>query len=159
MPAVKIFIATSGQHGQGVFAAVPIRAGEAILEFSGPLKTLAQLRAGEYHLQIGEALYLGASGGPDDYVNHSCQPNAGFRGGLMLTARRHIARGEEITWDYSTAIDEADFPGFACRCGAPQCRGVVHSFRRLDAAYREQLRPWLLSWLRAKYFPGDQPGG
>jgi len=51
-------------------------------------------------------------------VNHSCEPNAGFRGDLVLVARRDIGPEEEITWDYSTAIDEEEFPGFACCCGA-----------------------------------------
>ena len=33
---------------------------------------------------------LGASGGADDYVIHSGHPNAGFRDGLLLGARRDI---------------------------------------------------------------------
>jgi hypothetical protein len=108
----------------------------------------------EYHLQIDEDLYLGASGGPDDYVNHSCEPNAAFLDGLMLTAVRDIAEGEEITWDYGTAIDEADFGGFPCACGAARCRGAVRSYRHLDEATRARLRPWLLPYLRRLYGRG-----
>ena len=152
---MKFYIKASNQHGRGVFAAVRIRAGEAILHFTGARLTRAQVREDDYHLQIGEDLYLGASGAADDYVNHSCDPNAGFRDDLLLVARRDIQPDEEITWDYSTAIDEADFPGFPCQCGAPQCRGRVHSFRNLDRATRECLRPWVLPYLRRKYFPQD----
>ena len=86
-------------------------------------------------------------------MNHSCEPNAGFRDGLVLVARRDIGSEEEITWDYSTAIDEEDFPGFACSCGATACRGAVRSFRHLDPDTRERLRGWLLPYLHAKYFP------
>lgn len=150
---MKVCIRTSPQHGRGVFACRPIAPGEPILPFTGPLRTRAELAPGEYHLQIGDDLYLGASGAADDYVNHSCAPNAGFRDGLTLVARRAIAVGEEITWDYSTAIDEADFDGFDCACGAPGCRGRVRSFRHLDAATRERLRPWLLPYLRERYAP------
>lgn len=150
---MNIYIKSSAQHGKGVFAKNTIAAGEVIITFSGPLLKRAQVRDGDYHLQIGEDLYLGASGDADDYVNHSCQPNAGFNGGLVLVARRAIAPEEEITWDYSSAIDEADFPGFRCCCGSAVCRGIVHSFRNLDAVDQEQLQTWLLPYLRVKYFP------
>jgi uncharacterized protein len=150
---MKVYIKTSLQHGRGVFAQAPILAGETILVFSGPPLTRAEVREEDFHLQVGADLYLGASGDADDYVNHSCNPNAGFRDGLVLVARRDIEPEEEITWDYSTAIDEDDFTGFACCCGAAACRGVVRSFRHLDPDVREQLRGWLLPYLREKYFP------
>lgn len=150
---MKVEIRDSGRHGLGVFAARLIPAGEPILVFTGPVKSRDQLGDGEYHLQISENDYLGASGKADDYVNHSCEPNAGFRGEPVLVAMRDIRPGEEITWDYSTAIDEADFPGFACHCGTTLCRGSVQSFRHLDAAQRKRLRPWLLAYLQNRYFP------
>jgi len=150
---MKVYIKSSLQHGRGVFAREKILAGESILTFAGPLLKRTEVREEDYHLQIGVDLYLGASGEADDYVNHSCDPNAGFRNGLALVARRDIGAEEEITWDYSTAIDEDDFPGFACCCGAATCRGAVRSFRHLDPAIRERLQGWLLPYLREKYFP------
>jgi len=150
---MKIYIKSSLQHGRGVFAQEPIHAGESIVAFTGPLLKRAEVREDDYHLQVGTDLYMGASGEADDYVNHSCEPNAGFRDGLVLVARRDIGPEEEITWDYSTAIDEADFPGFACHCGAVTCRGAVRSFRHLEPEMRERLRVWLLPYLREKYFP------
>lgn len=150
---MKVYIESSLQHGRGVFARDPIHAGEPILVFSGPLLKRAEVREEDYHLQVGADLYLGASGAADDYVNHSCEPNAGFRDDLVLVARRDIGPGEEITWDYSTAIDEDDFPGFACCCGAAACRGAVRSFRHLDPGIRERMRDWVLPYLREKYFP------
>jgi SET domain-containing protein len=150
---MKVYIKPSLQHGKGVFARAPILSGERILTFSGPLLQRAQVFEEDYHLQVGADLYLGASGEADDYVNHSCEPNAGFRDGLALVARRDIRVEEEITWDYSTAIDEEDFVGFTCYCGAAACRGAVRSFRHLDPDIQEQLRDWLLPYLREKYFP------
>ncbi|MEK7303719.1 MAG: SET domain-containing protein-lysine N-methyltransferase [Pseudomonadota bacterium] len=150
---MKVYIKSSLQHGKGVFAQAPILAGEIILTFSGPLLIRVEVCEEDYHLQVGADLYLGASGAADDYVNHSCNPNAGFRDGLVLVARRNIGPEEEITWDYSTAIDEEDFPGFTCCCGAAACRGAVRSFRHLDPDTRERLRGWLLPYLREKYFP------
>jgi len=123
--------------------------------FTGPKLRLEEIHPDDYHLQIGEDQYLGASGEADDYVNHSCEPNAGFRNGPVLVAIRDIEPHEEITWDYSTAIDEAGFQGFPCQCGATRCRGRVHSFRNLDLQTRERLKKWLLPYLREKYYPGS----
>ena len=149
---MKIRTQDSPQHGRGVFADAAIGAGEVILTFTGPRLMRDAVREDDYHLQIGEDEYLGASGREDDYVNHSCEPNSGFYLGLDLVAKRDIVAGEEITWDYSTAIDEGDFGGFPCNCGAPTCRKTVQSFRFLNAADQARLRPWLLPYLRAKYF-------
>ncbi|MDA8389559.1 MAG: SET domain-containing protein [Gammaproteobacteria bacterium] len=146
-----IYVKASDQHGRGVFADCDIPAGAVLVVFKGPLLRREQVEPGSYHLQIGEDLYIGASGEADDYVNHSCEPNAGFRGGLALCALRPIRAGEEIAWDYSCAIDEEDFPGFPCACGAASCRGVVRSFRHLDPATRARLRPWALPYLRDRY--------
>lgn len=148
---MKVTARKSEQHGTGVFAQAPIVTGELILTFTGPLLARREVNQHDYHLQIGDDLYLGSSGREDDYVNHSCDPNSGFTEGLRLVALRPIAPGEEITWDYSTAIDEADFSGFACQCGASSCRGSVRSFRHLDAPTRERLRHTALPYLRDKY--------
>ncbi|HUW97446.1 MAG TPA: SET domain-containing protein-lysine N-methyltransferase [Acidiferrobacter sp.] len=146
-----IYVNESPQHGRGVFADVSIPAETALITFRGPLLRRTELDPRDYHLQIGDDLYLGPSGEADDYVNHSCAPNAGFVEGLTLRALRDIAANEEITWDYSCAIDEADFLGFPCACGAPDCRGTVQSFRYLTPAVRERLRRWALPYLRDRY--------
>ncbi len=151
--AALIYVRESPQHGRGVFAGECIAAGTTLIRFGGPLLMRAQVDFGDYHLQVGDDLYLGPSGAADDFVNHSCAPNAGFADGLALKALRDIAAREEITWDYSCAIDEADFPGFPCACGAVSCRGLVRSFRHLEPTVRERLRPWALPYLRDRYRP------
>ncbi|HLA75520.1 MAG TPA: SET domain-containing protein-lysine N-methyltransferase [Gammaproteobacteria bacterium] len=153
---MKVYVKNSAQHGRGVFAGTPLCAGEEIIKFTGPLLHRAQLNPDDYHLQIDDELYLGPSGQPDDYVNHCCAPNAAFGDGLSLIALRDIAAHEEITWDYSTAIDEADFAGFPCCCGAPACRKIVASFRHLNAADQQRLAPYALPYLKAKLGPGRQ---
>ena len=54
-------------------------------------------------------------------LNHSCDPNAWVTG-LDLHVRRMIAKGEEITLDYSTMYTERPVD-FVCRCGSALCRG------------------------------------
>lgn len=148
---MKIYLKDSAQHGKGVFAAVPIATGEKILKFTGPLVQYSQLDHDDYHLQIGVELYLGPSGECDDYVNHCCNPNTTLDDDLNLVALRAISPDEEITWDYSTAIDEEDFPGFTCQCGAPNCRKIVRSFRHLELTDQLRLVPCLLAYLKTKY--------
>ncbi len=148
---MKLYVRESPQHGKGVFASGPIRKGEPIIVFGGPVLHRSQVNFSDYHLQIGEALYLGSSGDADDFINHSCAPNAGFCDGLTLVAVRDIAIDEEVTWDYSTAIDEEDFGGFPCACGASTCRGMVRSFRHLAPDMQLRLQPWLLPYLRDLY--------
>ncbi len=50
-------------------------------------------------------------------VNHSCQPNVGMGGNILLVSMRDIAAGEELTIDYALFLGD---PGFAmeCRCGS-----------------------------------------
>ena len=149
---IKYYIKTSTQHGKGVFASTAISAGEVIMVFSGTRLHRSQVNFDDYHLQVDEDFYIGPSGAADDFVNHSCEPNCGFQNGLNLVALRAIAADEELTWDYGTAIDEENYPGFTCSCGASLCRGQVRSFRDLPAEAQARLRPWLLPYLVAKYF-------
>ena len=74
-------------------------------------------------LQVDEdAFLISTTEGPADWVNHSCEPNAGLRGQVTLVAMRTIERGEEICFDYSMA-DGCDYDEFVCHCGSASCRG------------------------------------
>jgi uncharacterized protein len=116
-----------GTHGRGVFTDEPVPAETLIIRFTGPFLCHAETTARTYALQIGPDLYIGASGGPDDFINHSCEPNAGLRieGTIAdLYSIRDIQAGEEILFDYATTLDEDDFT-MACQCGSPSCRKVI----------------------------------
>ena len=93
-----------------------------------------------YTLQIGPGTYIDL-GEPGRYANHSCDPNAGVEGtgphGLKLVAIRPIRRGEEVCFDYSTTMDE-DHWTMPCRCGNPECRGIVADFKELPKALRQR---------------------
>lgn len=59
-----------------------------------------------------------------DFFNHSCRPNTGMRGQIVLVAIRDITPGEEITYDYSMT-DAGSGSSFSCCCGSPDCRKTV----------------------------------
>lgn len=70
------------------------------------------------------------------YVNHSCAPNST---GLLQfdnisIALRDIAAEEEIVEDYNSYFGH--FETFECKCGSPNCRGIVSQ----EKAYSPDLR-------------------
>jgi SET domain-containing protein len=121
----------SREDEYGVFAHEPVQAGEVLAVFSGSVCTAAELEEKPHWvryqtLQIEEDLYLWSLQPPDppDYINHSCEPNAGIRGQIVLCSMRPIAAGEEVTFDYAMA-ESAPYDHFECDCGTPSCRGRV----------------------------------
>jgi hypothetical protein len=118
----------------GVYAVAQIRQDEVIAVWGGevvakPVFDTLPDRLRRLSIQVEEDMFLVAlNEGPADYVNHSCDPNAGLSGQIVLVARREIAPGEEITFDYAMS-DSADYDEFLCDCGAPNCR---HQFRGTD---------------------------
>jgi D-alanine-D-alanine ligase len=69
--------------------------------------------------------------------NHSCNPNSTYDG-LNLIAVQPIAKGEEITLDYSTYLNETMAP-FQCQCGAPNCRGWITGIPHNTVTLREAM--------------------
>ncbi len=67
---------------------------------------------------------------PWRFLNHRCDPNASVVG-RMLIARRAIAAGDEITFDYTTTEAVMAEP-FRCACGAARCLGEVRGFLALS---------------------------
>jgi hypothetical protein len=65
---------------------------------------------------------------PDNFVNHSCDPNLRYDVFGNVVAARDIAKGEEVFIDYGCFIVNFDEP-FECTCGAANCRGRI---RRQD---------------------------
>src|SRR5262245_64556073 len=125
--------------GRGLFAGESIAPGTEILRFTGPVLTLREVRArgaaAANALQIGIDRYLDLDE-PGRLVNHSCAPNAAVVDDTRLVAICGIAPGEEIRFDYSTTI--GDGWTMPCRCGAPECRGLVVAFQLLPEPIRRR---------------------
>lgn len=119
-------------NGVGLFAALPIRAGTAIIEFKGRIipwdqGALMLLRGASHVIKFDANHDLDArpQWSPAGHVNHGCYPNCVIkkkRGGLWLTSIRSIEEGEELLIDYGFDLGE-EFE--ACRCGHPRCRGLM----------------------------------
>lgn len=143
----------SSTSGQGVFALRPIARGELVLEMTGERLPTNEVSPLHYAVKIDDDLWLCSLGGrTDDYLNHSCDANLGFaQGDLRLFAVRDIAAGEELTFDYAMAMCEVDDWGFACTCGARDCRGAVGGFDTLRPRHQRKLRPFALAYIRRMF--------
>jgi uncharacterized protein len=67
---------------------------------------------------------------------HSCEPNVGFAGNVVLIAMREVTAGEELTTDYALFDDyDGQMP---CRCNTASCRRVIdgRDWRRSDVQRR-----------------------
>jgi SET domain-containing protein len=123
----RIVVKHSAIHGQGVFAARRIEAGEVIMDWSGCSEVLTDEAVNA--LSREESIFVSVIDGrnvlfkpPARFVNHSCNPNARGSDGHDI-AIRIIEAGEEITVDYVAE----HVPGLRleCNCQAPNCRGLL----------------------------------
>lgn len=136
---MRPFLIRPCSHGRGLFASRPIKRGETIVRFSGPRITYAQVlrkRKTDNPLQIGPDLYIDIRP-PAVIANHSCDPNAGIMKDSLLVAIRDIQSGEEICYDYSTAMDADSGVTFMCDCG-PHCRHEIEGFGLLPEKTRQR---------------------
>ncbi|HXV76325.1 MAG TPA: SET domain-containing protein-lysine N-methyltransferase [Candidatus Polarisedimenticolaceae bacterium] len=125
-------------RGRGIVARRPIAVGEFVLAFRGSELRFQEVTEFTHVLEYAPGRFLGPSGELDDLVNHSCDPNCAVETNgraALLRAVRPIRRGEELTFDYSTAMltDPTTFP---CQCGANGCRGIVRRWSELPSSVR-----------------------
>src|ERR1035437_6619677 len=123
--------------GNGVFTTVQVPANVPVCQFRGNLLTKEEIdKSTDEVLEIGQDLYLGPSGGVDDVINHSCNPNCyvhivGRR--AVLYSLYVILSDTEITFDYSlNSTDKLDEWQMQCKCKSHVCRGTMSGIQYLD---------------------------
>jgi uncharacterized protein len=119
--------------GRGLFAVEPIAAGELVAIKGGHIVTTEAVqslpeRLQNSEIQIADDFSLVATEEAEYepvmlFLNHSCEPNVGFAGNVVLVAMRDVGAGEELTTDYAL-FDDYD-GAMECQCGRPSCRGTI----------------------------------
>jgi uncharacterized protein len=131
-------------QGRGAFALRDIPKGERIIEYAGERITSDEAsrryddsRARRHHtflFEVDDETCIDArhEGNDARYINHSCAPNceALSEGGrIFIHSLARIPAGAELSYDYRYVIDgpldRATRELYACRCGAPGCRGTI----------------------------------
>lgn len=139
----KLKVMNAGAKGRGVVAGACIEAGALIGEYQGEVIDQTELERrkeqyrGELHfyfMSLTPRLYIDASRVSQitRFVNHSCDPNAETQKWnaageprIGIFAKRTIARGEEITFDYGLEAVSSQSEGLVCLCEAKNCRGYL----------------------------------
>src|ERR1700687_3021021 len=154
----KTRIGRSPIHGRGLFATRSIRKGEIVAVKGGHIldrRTLSKVRRriADAYIQIDDGFYIGAArasevGRNKIYLNHSCEPNLGFRGQLTFVALRGIKAGEELTYDWAM---EEDVPARTrCACGARRCRRTLTGQDWKKRALQKRYRGYFSTYLQDK---------
>lgn len=143
-------------NGQmGIFAREPIARDEIVAVWGGEILTRAELeqlpeRYQQYTMQVEEDFFLGGLGeDATNYFNHSCDPNVGLEGQMVLRALRNIAPEQEICFDYATC-DGSAYDEFECHCGAPSCRKRVTGNDWRIPELWEKYRGYFLPYLQRR---------
>lgn len=144
----SIVVRRSPIHGRGVFALRAIPKGSEIIRYRGRLVTHEEADAA--FVDTGHTMLFvlndhwvidaAQDGNSARWINHSCTPNCAAwliedesgdpsRDRIVIESERDIAPGEELTYDYRIDAEDPVTPEamrlWACRCGAPGCRGTM----------------------------------
>ena len=138
--------ARTSAGGKGIFAKAALNAGDIICIQGGHVMGSHDepvfSNGGDFAIHIADGFALGTKYEHEledtDYFNHSCEPNAGWKGQIFLVAMRDIEADEEVRFDYATVVSLEGYD-FSCLCGAPGCRGRV------------TCRDWMIPELQKKY--------
>ena len=136
-------------HGLGAFARQDIPKDTRIIEYVGEKISNAEAdrryddAAMKRHhtflfiLNSRTCVDAAFDGNESRFLNHSCAPNCEAvitRGHIWIEALRPIPAGTELVYDYQYEDDpkytEEDLRFYACRCGAPNCRGTIVKTRK-----------------------------
>lgn len=143
----------AGEAGLGVFATAPIRSGEVVAAFGGHMVDLREFDAlpadhQVHSLQIAEELFLVCPADPDpaDHLNHSCDPNCGIAGNVVVMTMRDVTTGEQLTFDYAMC-DSDPYDEFECCCGTAECRRKVTGNDWMVPELQQRYRGWFSTYL------------
>ena len=130
-------------HGRGLYARCAIEAGmilfsisvrkfqrknRVVERLSGRQKRASEVPGLVYIFELDDEWDLDGRRGrnPARYINHSCDGNCeaiNYEGEIWIVARKAIAAGEELTYDYG--YDMEHFLDHPCRCGTDNCIGYI----------------------------------
>lgn len=144
--------------GRGLVAVEAISKDEVVAVKGGHIVTTEQLgsmseRLQNSDVQITDNLHLVALADEEYeavmlFINHSCEPNVGFAGNVVLVAMRDIVAGEELTTDYAMFDD---YEGYMdCTCGRSSCRGRVDGRDWQRADLQQRYRGYFSWYLQRK---------
>lgn len=153
-PQIRHVRVVGAPHAYGIESVEPIDEGGFLFDVDG----LITRHPSRYSIQVDDAAHIDLAPGtpleemvvryPWRFLNHSCEPNAVFRGRTFVALRK-IDACEPVTYNYNTTELDMAAP-FDCRCGHASCLGYISGFAHLSPAAQTSLAPWLSEYLRRR---------
>jgi uncharacterized protein len=136
----KLEVRDTKKYGKGVFAKKDIKKGEMLIVMGGYILTIQDENnlkgvVADKPIEISNEFSIGPRSAsdlklmPQHYVNHSCNPNAGFNGQIFMVSMMPIKKGEEICYDYAMVMnsnsESNSYFTFKCKCASKNCRETI----------------------------------
>jgi hypothetical protein len=127
IPTAKPYRIGRSKTGLGLFATKPIKKGEKIIRYFGPIldskKKDEDAIENKYLFELTNRWTIDGSVRENvaRYINHSCKPNAESdvkprKRKVIIRALKNIEPGEEINYDYGTDYFKAYLKPIGCKC-------------------------------------------
>jgi SET domain-containing protein len=155
----------SSIEGRGLFAVEAIAAGEVVAVKGGHIVDTETMFAQREllqnsEIQVAEGLHLMALSDEEYepvmlFINHSCEPNVGFRGNTVLVAMRDVAAGDELTTDYALFDGTVWAEPMSCRCGTARCRNEISGDDWRRPELQRRYRGWFSTYLADRIAGAD----
>ena len=163
--AQGLTLQSSNIHGYGVFATLPFSNGDLLMRLGGFLlkrewrNTKAVIPSTS--TAVAEDVILSevedSKKDLSDYLNHCCEPNAGFIDAITLVATRMISPGEEISIDYVYCeSDESWTLRDPCSCKAVGCRRQVSGSDWRNPSVSERFLLWASPFIKRRIYQLNQ---
>lgn len=112
--------------GLGLFAKVPVKKGDFILEYTGEKlpNSIADTHPGKYLFEIDDKWTINGEGEENTarYINHDCHPNVEAEinedDRIMIHAIENIPQGAELTIDYGDEYFDEFIRPQGCKCAS-----------------------------------------
>lgn len=135
--------------GLGLFATKPIKKGDKIIRYFGPLLDSRKKKDDEienkYLFELNNRWTIDGSIRENvaRYINHACRPNAESdvkprKRRVFIRAIKNIEPGDEINYDYGTDYFKAYLKPIGCKCAA--CEKKRKKQRAEARAERQRLK-------------------
>ena len=137
--------------GYGIYATQNIHAGDIIFKLEESAQRIVTRKHVEqtwnekekkvfrqYAYPLSKEVFFIWDDNPSNWApqNHSCDPNCEYEG-LNVIASRNISKGEELTLNYASFLDEHMEP-FQCQCGAYNCAKWITGIPGNSVTAREE---------------------
>ena len=151
-----LYVSDSKVAGKGLFTSKKINKDEPAFIMKGPIIKFSPNSKEEACqlpniVGIKDDYYIDPID-PYVYINHSCNPNTGYKASLdevTFFALRDILPGEELVFDYSTS-EFTDWE-MSCSCGSKKCRQIIKSVDNLPPEVFEEYFPHIPDYFQRVY--------